>query len=340
LLPLWLARANLRAPKDTGHPFVFGSEREAGAVLPVKPQRPANLFALHQQPSPRSQPRYGNTNSDCVKNAGRADAALRLQEYQTWRQSRPDKQQMIQISHVSKAFGATRALNGVSLDIAAGSVVALLGPSGSGKTTLLRILAGLERPDHGQIEIDGILATDLPPGQRRIGYVFQNYALFDQMSVFENVAFGLRVRPRRDRPRETEIRTRVDHLLSLMRLEGLAARLPSQLSGGQRQRVALARALAIEPRILLLDEPFSALDRQVRDVLRNWLKRLCAELDITTVLVSHDREDALALADRVVSMDRGRVVLDTPPVCLRAPSLTKASPPTTRLFAVQSRPPV
>jgi sulfate transport system ATP-binding protein len=217
---------------------------------------------------------------------------------------------MIRINDITKGFGATAVLDRIDLRIEAGSFVALLGPSGSGKTTLLRILAGLERADGGQIEIDGSVATHLPPGQRRIGFVFQSYALFAHLSVFENIAFGLRVRPRRERPSEADIRKRVEHLLNLVRLSGLGARLPSQLSGGQRQRVALARALAIEPRILLLDEPFGALDRQVRDELRVWLKRLHAELGITTVFVSHDHEEALSLAERVIILHRGQVATD------------------------------
>jgi sulfate/thiosulfate transport system ATP-binding protein len=229
---------------------------------------------------------------------------------------------MIRINDVSKGFGATAVLDRIDLQIEEGSFVALLGPSGSGKTTLLRILAGLERADGGAIEIDGVAATDLPPGQRRIGFVFQSYALFAHLSVFENIAFGLRVRPRRDRPRETEIRRRVEHLLDLVRLSGLGARLPSQLSGGQRQRVALARALAIEPRILLLDEPFGALDRQVRDELRVWLKRLHAELGITTVFVSHDHEEALSLAERVIILHRGQVATDASSADLRAGEAT------------------
>ena len=234
---------------------------------------------------------------------------------------------MIRISELSKNFGATPVLERVSLDIAAGSFVALLGASGSGKTTLLRIIAGLEQADHGNIEIDGVPATGLPPGARRIGFVFQSYALFGPMSVFENIAFGLRVRPRRLRPREAEIRARVERLLALVRLEGLGARLPAQLSGGQRQRVALARALAIEPRILLLDEPFGALDREVRDELRVWLKRLHAELGITTLFVTHDQEEALSLANRVIVLERGRVVLDASPAEIKQSQSAVLDPP-------------
>ena len=225
---------------------------------------------------------------------------------------------MIRIAGLTKGFGPTRVLDGIDLDIEPGSFVALLGPSGSGKTTLLRLLAGLERADAGHIEIGGLAATNLPPGQRRIGFVFQSYALFGHMTVFENIAFGLRVRPRRQRPNQAEIRDRVEGLLALVRLEGLGARLPAQLSGGQRQRVALARALAIEPRILLLDEPFGALDRQVRDELRAWLRRLHVELGITTVFVSHDQEEALSLADRVSVLHQGQVAADAPASRLRA----------------------
>jgi sulfate transport system ATP-binding protein len=225
---------------------------------------------------------------------------------------------MIRIAGLTKGFGPTRVLDGIDLDIEPGSFVALLGPSGSGKTTLLRLLAGLERADAGHIEIGGLAATNLPPGQRRIGFVFQSYALFGHMTVFENIAFGLRVRPRRQRPNQAEIRDRVEGLLALVRLEGLGARLPAQLSGGQRQRVALARALAIEPRILLLDEPFGALDRQVRDELRAWLRRLHVELGITTVFVSHDQEEALSLADRVIVLHQGQVAADAPASRLRA----------------------
>jgi sulfate transport system ATP-binding protein len=226
---------------------------------------------------------------------------------------------VIRIRGLTKSFGVAGVLAGVDLDIAAGDFVAVLGPSGAGKTTLLRLLAGLEQAEAGTIEIDGIPATDLPPGRRRIGFVFQSYALFGHMSVFENIAFGLRVRPRRARPAETEIRRRVAHLLDLVQLDGLGPRFPAQLSGGQRQRVAFARALAIEPRILLLDEPFAALDREVRDNLRRWLRRLHDELAITTLFVTHDREEAVALADRVIVLRHGHIAADTPATCLTGP---------------------
>jgi len=217
---------------------------------------------------------------------------------------------MIRLEGVTKGFGATRALDGVTLHVAAGQFVGLLGPSGSGKTTLLRVVAGLERPDAGRLLIDGRDATDVAPGQRGIGYVFQGYALFGHMTVAENVAFGLRVRRVR-RPSAEEIAATVARLLALVRLEGLGARLPAQLSGGQRQRVAVARALAVEPRILLLDEPFGALDRATREALRWQLKELQATLGITTLFVTHDEEEAALLADRVVTLERGRLVADT-----------------------------
>ena len=220
---------------------------------------------------------------------------------------------MIRAVGIDKRFGATRVLDAVTLDIAHGSFVALLGPSGSGKTTLLRIIAGLEHADVGELHLEGRPALEVPPGKRGIGFVFQGYALFDHMTVAENIGFGLRVRPRRTRPGRAERRAAVDRLLSLVRLEGLGDRLPSQLSGGQRQRVALARALAVEPRILLLDEPFGALDRQVREELRDSLKRIQANLGITTVFVTHDQEEALALADRVVILNESRIVADLSP---------------------------
>jgi sulfate transport system ATP-binding protein len=219
---------------------------------------------------------------------------------------------VIELRKLHKRFANTTILDGIDLTIAGGSFLALLGPSGSGKTTLLRVLAGLETVNEGTVSIDGQPATHLAPGARGIGFVFQSYALFGHMTVFENIAFGLRVRPRRVRPTEMDIRARVDRLLALVRLPGLAARLPTQLSGGQRQRVALARALAIEPRILLLDEPFGALDQAVRDELRLGLRRVHDELGITTVFVSHDQEEALALADRVVVLNNGRIVSDMP----------------------------
>lgn len=213
----------------------------------------------------------------------------------------------IELRGVSKRFGHFTALDGIDLRVASGELVALLGPSGSGKTTLLRTIAGFEVPDRGTVLCDGQDTTGCDVRDRRVGFVFQHYAPFRHLTVFENVAFGLRVRPRRLRPAETDLRRRVTELLRLVQLEGLAARYPAQLSGGQRQRVALARALAVEPRILLLDEPFGALDAQVRQELRRWLRRLQDELRITTVLVTHDQEEALEVADRIVLMNRGRI---------------------------------
>jgi sulfate transport system ATP-binding protein len=213
----------------------------------------------------------------------------------------------IEVCCVSKRFGRFIALDNVSLRVPVGRLTALLGPSGSGKTTLLRIIAGLESPDSGTLLFDGQDATSRSARERRVGFVFQHYALFRHMSVFENVAFGLRVRPRRQRPSEAEIRRRVSDLLRLVQLEGMAERYPDQLSGGQRQRVALARALAIEPRVLLLDEPFGALDARVRQELRRWLRRLHDEIQITSLFVTHDQEEALEVADRVVIMNEGRI---------------------------------
>jgi sulfate transport system ATP-binding protein len=214
---------------------------------------------------------------------------------------------LIEVDRVAKRFGAFTALDDVSLEVPSGELVALLGPSGSGKTTLLRIIAGLERADVGAIRFDGEDATNVSVGARRVGFVFQHYALFRHMSVGENVAFGLRVRPAATRPSDAAIRNRVRELLGLMQLDGMESRRPSQLSGGQRQRVALARALAIEPRVLLLDEPFGALDARVREELRRWLVRLHDELHVTSVFVTHDQEEALEIADRVVVMSHGRV---------------------------------
>ena len=213
----------------------------------------------------------------------------------------------IRIENVSKRFGTFAALDDVSLAIEPGELVALLGPSGSGKTTLLRVIAGLERPDSGRVLLDGADATHARVQRRRVGFVFQHYALFRHMTIFENVAFGLRVRPRAERPPEASIRERVHSLLGLVQLDWLADRYPHQLSGGQRQRIALARALAIEPRVLLLDEPFGALDAKVRRELRRWLRRLHDEIRLTSVFVTHDQEEALEVADRVVLVNRGRV---------------------------------
>jgi len=213
----------------------------------------------------------------------------------------------IEVRTVTKTFGTFIALKEVSLKIAAGELVALLGPSGSGKTTLLRIIAGMEIPDSGTIFFQGEDATDRSARDRRVGFVFQHYALFRHMTVFENVAFGLRVRPRGVRPSKALISSKVEELLRLVQMDYLAMRYPSQLSGGQRQRVALARALAVEPQVLLLDEPFGSLDAKVRKELRRWLRRLHDEIHVTSVFVTHDQEEALELADRVVVMNEGRV---------------------------------
>jgi sulfate transport system ATP-binding protein len=214
----------------------------------------------------------------------------------------------IDVAAVTKQFGTFTALNAVDLHIASGELLALLGPSGSGKTTLLRIIAGLEWPDSGEVRFDGTDALDRSVRERDVGFVFQHYALFRHMSVFENVAFGLRVKPRRERKSEADIRARVDYLLDLVQIRQLADRYPAQLSGGQRQRVALARALAIEPKVLLLDEPFGALDAKVRKDLRRWLRHLHEELHVTSILVTHDQEEALEVADRVVVMNQGKIV--------------------------------
>ena len=213
----------------------------------------------------------------------------------------------IQVRNIHKSFGDFTALGDVTLDFPTGELVALLGPSGCGKTTLLRIIAGLETADRGQVLLDGEDASDTHVRERQVGFVFQHYALFRHMTVFDNVAFGLRVKPRKFRPGEVEIKRKVHELLNLVQLDWLADRFPPQLSGGQRQRIALARALAVEPRVLLLDEPFGALDAKVRKELRRWLRRLHDELHITSIFVTHDQEEALEVADRVVLMDHGRV---------------------------------
>ena len=213
----------------------------------------------------------------------------------------------IEVRNLRKSFGSFIALDNVNLDVPGGELVALLGPSGSGKTTLLRIIAGLEPADQGVIRFEGEDATDQPVRERQVGFVFQHYALFRHMSVFENIAFGLRVRPRAVRPSEEEIRDTVMNLLRLVQLEALGKRRPSELSGGQRQRVALARALAVKPKVLLLDEPFGALDAKVRKELRRWLRRLHEEVHVTSVFVTHDQEEALEVSDRVVIMNEGRV---------------------------------
>src|SRR5881628_2067729 len=213
----------------------------------------------------------------------------------------------IEVRNITKRFDGHTAVSNVSLVVPDGELVALLGPSGSGKTTLLRIIAGLEPPDDGAILFHGEDATERHVRDRQVGFVFQHYALFRHMSVFENVAFGLRVRPRSVRPSEGEIRDTVMGLLRLVQLDVLAKRRPSELSGGQRQRVALARALAVKPRVLLLDEPFGALDAKVRKELRRWLRRLHEEVHVTSVFVTHDQEEALEVSDRVVVMNQGRI---------------------------------
>ena len=213
----------------------------------------------------------------------------------------------IEIRNVTKKFGDFKALDNVSLDINTGELVALLGPSGSGKTTLLRAISGLEKTDRGTIQFYGTDATGLSVHERQVGFVFQHYALFRHMTVFENIAFGLRVKPRRERPSEKRIAEKVHELLNLVQLDWLADRYPAQLSGGQRQRIALARALAVEPKVLLLDEPFGALDAKVRKELRRWLRRLHDEIHVTSVFVTHDQEEAMEVADRVVIMNHGRI---------------------------------
>jgi len=213
----------------------------------------------------------------------------------------------IQIRDIVKTFGHFRALKGVDFDIEPGELVALLGPSGCGKTTLLRIIAGLDSPDSGQILFHGVDTTSRHVREREVGFVFQHYALFRHMTVFENIAFGLRVRPKATRPSDQAIKEKVNKLLKLVQLEWLAERYPPQLSGGQRQRIALARALAVEPKVLLLDEPFGALDAKVRKDLRRWLRNLHDELHVTSVFVTHDQEEALEVADRIVVMNEGQV---------------------------------
>ena len=213
----------------------------------------------------------------------------------------------IEIRNVHKQFGNFHALRDVSLDIDSGELVALLGPSGCGKTTLLRIIAGLETADTGTIAFSGEDTTHVHVRERQVGFVFQHYALFRHMTVFENVAFGLRMKPRNQRPTDSVIQQKVHDLLNLVQLDWLADRYPSQLSGGQRQRIALARALAVEPKVLLLDEPFGALDAKVRKELRRWLRRLHDDLHVTSIFVTHDQEEALEVADRVVLMNSGRV---------------------------------
>jgi sulfate transport system ATP-binding protein len=213
----------------------------------------------------------------------------------------------IALRGVAKQFGEFAAVENIDLDVPTGALLALLGPSGCGKTTLLRIIAGLETPDQGQVLFDGRDATLWPIRDRKVGFVFQHYALFSHMSVSENVAFGLKVKPRRARPTAAETRKKVSSLLDLVQLGWAAGRYPAQLSGGQRQRVALARALAVDPDVLLLDEPFGALDSQVRHELRRWLRRLHEELHVTSIFVTHDQQEAIELADTIVVLNRGRI---------------------------------
>jgi sulfate transport system ATP-binding protein len=213
----------------------------------------------------------------------------------------------IEVRNLNKRFGPTVVCDNLNLDIPAGELVALLGPSGSGKTTLLRIIAGLEVPDSGAVLFHGEDATDTDVRERNVGFVFQHYALFGHMTIFENVAFGLRVRSKATRPSERDIKAKVMELLTLVQLDWIADRYPHQLSGGQRQRIALARALAVEPKVLLLDEPFGALDAKVRKELRRWLRRLHDEVHVTSVFVTHDQDEAMEVADRIVVMNHGRI---------------------------------
>ncbi|AJD49125.1 sulfate ABC transporter ATPase [Isoalcanivorax pacificus W11-5] len=213
----------------------------------------------------------------------------------------------ISLQQISKSFGSFSALTDISLEIPGGSLVGLLGPSGSGKTTLLRIIAGLERADRGRVLFDGQDVTGLPVQKRRVGFVFQQYALFRHMTVFDNVGFGLRMLPRAERPSREARRARIMELLTMVQLDHLASRYPSQLSGGQRQRVALARALAVKPSVLLLDEPFGALDAKVRKELRRWLRHLHEQMAVTSVFVTHDQEEAMEVSDQVVVMSQGHI---------------------------------
>jgi len=227
----------------------------------------------------------------------------------------------IQVRNIHKEFGNFTALQDITLDFPTGELVALLGPSGCGKTTLLRIIAGLEQADSGQVLLEGEDASGTHVRERQVGFVFQHYALFRHMTVFDNVAFGMRMKPRAERLSEAKIKEKVHDLLNLVQLDWLADRFPSQLSGGQRQRIALARALAVEPRVLLLDEPFGALDAKVRKELRRWLRKLHDELHITSIFVTHDQEEALEVADRVVLMDHGKVEqIGTPEEVYRHPA--------------------
>jgi sulfate/thiosulfate transport system ATP-binding protein len=213
----------------------------------------------------------------------------------------------VTVKNLEKSFGRYAALRGVSFEVSAGELLGVLGPSGSGKTTLLRAIAGLERLDGGQVFFDDVDSTQLTLRERRIGFVFQHYALFRQMTVMDNIAFGLRAKPRKARPTEQAIRGKVQDLLSLVQLDKFEDRYPAQLSGGQRQRVALARALAIEPRVLLLDEPFGALDAKIRKELRQWLRALHDRTHHTTLFVTHDQDEAFELADRIAVLSRGKI---------------------------------
>ena len=213
----------------------------------------------------------------------------------------------ISIQNISKSFGSTTILHDINLEIKSGELVALLGPSGSGKTSLLRIIAGLEQPDTGHVLFDSQDLSHVAIGNRKVGFVFQHYALFRNMSIYENIAYGLKVRPRKSRPSKKQIDEKVQELLHLIKLEQFANRYPSELSGGQRQRVALARSLAVEPEVLLLDEPFGALDAKVRKDLRRWLRKLHNDFPITSVFVTHDQEEALDVADRIVIMNDGKI---------------------------------
>jgi len=227
----------------------------------------------------------------------------------------------ISVTGVTKRFKSFVALDNISLEIPDGRLVGLLGPSGSGKTTLLRIIAGLEQPDSGSVRFHGEDTTRTPLRERRVGFVFQHYALFKHMTIFDNVAFGLTVRPAATRPAKAEIRARVHHLLKMVQLDVVADRYPHQLSGGQRQRIALARALAVEPKVLLLDEPFGALDAQVRMELRRWLRRLHDDTGITTIFVTHDQEEAMEVSDRVVIIHQGKIAQEgTPEEVYRRPA--------------------
>ena len=219
----------------------------------------------------------------------------------------------IEIRNLNKRFGKTVVCDNLNLSIPSGELVALLGPSGSGKTSLLRIIAGLERPDSGTVHFHGEDSTFADVRDRNVGFVFQHYALFGHMTIFENVAFGLRVRPKATRPSDAEIKRKVTELLQLVQLDWIADRYPHQLSGGQRQRIALARALAVEPQVLLLDEPFGALDAKVRKELRRWLRRLHDDMHVTSVFVTHDQDEAMEVADRIVVMNQGRIEQEGPP---------------------------